>query len=65
MAIPAFAPMLSPLLADVGAEFRTGVVEGICVEVENEREASSMVAATSDLETMLGRSEVGRTAIFV
>ena len=70
MAIPAFAPMLSDLLVDVVAEFRTGVVKGVCDGVENEGDASSMDAATSDeaacdLITMLGRSEVGRTAILV
>lgn len=44
--IPAFAPVLSPLLADEVAACMTAVLAGVCVEVESEGVAS-FVAATS------------------
>jgi hypothetical protein len=72
IAIPAFAPELSPPLADDAAVvFRVDEEVGVCEEVEGEGEESSrdnamlddVAAAASDLAAMLRRSEEGMMAI--
>lgn len=74
IAIPAFAPELSPPLADEAVvAFRIDEVVGVCEEVEGEREASStdnatldgVAIAASDLAAMARRSEKGMMAISV